>query len=297
MKRSGLVAICGRPNVGKSTLLNNLVGKKVSIISPKPETTRDNIRGILTEKDTQIVFIDTPGIHKPHDLLGKIMLTRAQSSLMEADIILFLIEEGGAFRDDDMNIIERLPKPEEHKPVVLIINKSDMIKKKEAILPLIEKAVKLYPFKEIIPMSAKNAKHIEEMLRTVRSYLKEGEFVFPESSFTDKGEEFMAEEIIREKILECTRHEIPHASAVNITRFTKKAETNKIHIEATIFIEKSSQKGIVVGKGAEMIKKIREMSQKEIQKALNCKVRLELWVDVKEKWKNNPESLADIGYA
>jgi len=294
MKRSGFVAIAGQPNVGKSTLLNGLMGEKLAIISRKPETTRDNIRGILTENDTQIIFTDTPGIHRPRNLLGKVMLTRAQSSLLEADIILFMTEKRFALDSEDMNITSRFPEPEKNKKTILIINKVDRIKRKELLLPLIVKAKKIYPFTDIIPMSALDEKHLKKLMGVIKSYLPERDFLYPEDQLTDKSETFMMREIIREKILDTTREEIPHSAAVIIDEIT---ENKILKIKATIFVERTSQKGILIGKSGSMIKIIGKLARIEIEKILARPVHLELWVKVHEKWKKDPEAIREMGYS
>jgi GTP-binding protein Era len=294
MTRSGLVAISGQPNVGKSTILNGLLKEKVAIISKRPETTRDIIRGILTEKDCQIVFIDTPGIHKPHDLLGKLMLSRAQSSLMEADIVLFITEKNLAFNREDENILERLPRPEEGKKVIFIINKADKVKDKKLLLPIMDKAQKIYPFNEIIPLCALHQPDLDRLLEAIKKYLPEGPFLYPEDQLTDKGEDFAIKEMIREKILSCTFEEVPHSVAVVIDDMEEKEDIVRIY--ATIYVERISQKSIIIGKTGSMIKKIGEMARPEIEELLSKHVHLDLWVKVYDKWKKDPKGLRELGY-
>ncbi len=297
MKRSGFVSISGQPNVGKSTILNGLLKEKVAIVSRRPETTRDNLRGILTEKDCQVVFTDTPGIHKPHDLLGKVMLTRAQSSIMEADIILFVTEKRVAFNREDDNIVKRLPRPEEGKKVILVINKVDRVKDKKILLPLIEKALEFYPFDEIVPICALKPDHLTKLMDVIRPLLPEGPFMYPEDQITDKNERFLVQEIIREKILRETYEEIPHAVAVVVENWEEDDDTDRINIHATVFVERTSQKAIIIGKEGAMMKKIGQLARADIEHMLERHVYLNLWVKVFDKWKTNPHALREMGYS
>ncbi|MCK4852117.1 MAG: GTPase Era [Candidatus Omnitrophica bacterium] len=297
MKKTGFVSISGQPNVGKSTLLNGLLGEKVAIISEKPETTRDTIRGILTRDDCQIIFMDTPGIHKPHDLLGRIMLTRARSSLLEADIILLLTEKRTALNREDLNIISGLPRPKGGQTVLLIINKADRVKEKKTLLPLMDRAKQLYPFDEIIPMCALDRSDLDMLLNIIKPYLKEGPFLYPEEQLTDKNEHFLVQEIIREKILAETYEEIPHSVAVVVDKMKKKGTAGVIEIYATIFVERTSQKSIIIGKKGAMLKQIGKQARLDIEKLLSGHVYLDLWVKVREKWKKDANALEEIGYS
>ena len=283
--------------MGKSTLLNGFLGEKVAIVSEKPETTRDNIRGILTMKDCQITFIDTPGLHKPHDLLGKMMVTRAQSTIMETDLILFVTERNKAFGKDDMSIIARLPTPQENKKVIMVINKVDTVKDKKTLLPIMEKALTLYPFAEVVPVSALNKKDIEKLLDIIKSYLPKGPFFYPDDQLTDREPDFMIQEIIREKVLNQTYEEIPHAIAVVVDVAEEDEEKRVFNIYATIFVERPSQKGIIIGKSGAMIKRITDRAKSDIEKFLDRKVNIELWVKVREKWKKDPNALKEMGYS
>lgn len=296
MQKSGIVAISGQPNVGKSTLINGFLKEKVAIVSKKPETTRDNIRGILTDKDCQIVFVDTPGIHKPHDLLGRIMLTRAQSSLMEGDIVILVTEKRTAFNKEDENILSRLPRADENKKVILVINKTDRVKDKKSLLPLMEKAGRVYPFSEIIPMCAFKQKDLDKLLNIIKSYLPEGPFLYPEKYLTDKSERFMIQELIREKILSETYEEIPHSASVVVDTILKGNAKNTLKIYATIFVERASQKSIIIGKAGAMLKKIGKSARADIENLLSKHVYLNLWVKVYEKWKKDPIALKEMGY-
>jgi len=297
MTKSGFVAICGQPNVGKSTILNGLVREKVAITSSKPETTRDNVRGILTEGETQMIFVDTPGIHKPHDLLGKMMLARAEGSIMESDVILFVTEKHTAFNKDDLNIRDRLITSASDKKVIFVVNKSDKVKDKRSLLPLMQKAQDFYPFNEIFPMSALKKPDLIRLLKLVKSYLPEGPFLYPEDQLTDKSDTFMIREIIREKILERTFREIPHSVAVTVEAMEERTPGGMLDVSVVIFVERTSQKSILIGKDGEMMKRIGESARKEIEKLISRKVWLTLWVKVAEKWKKNPSSLHELGYS
>lgn len=280
--------------MGKSTILNGLLEEKVAIVSPRPETTRDNIRGILTRKDCQCVFIDTPGIHRPHDLLGKIMLSRAQSSLMETDIVLFVTEKHQAFGKEDQHIRGRLSSPESGKKVILVINKVDRVKNKKLLLPLMQKARDFYPFDAVVPICALKGEDLQTLLKVIETYLPEGPFHYEDEDLTDKSMEFMIREIIREKILGGTYEEIPHSIAVMVDEI--KEEKGKINVYATIFVERTSQKSIIIGSGGAMIKKIKTAARKDIKKLFSKKVTLNLWVKVSDKWKRNPAALRELGY-
>lgn len=298
MAKSGFVAISGRPNVGKSTILNGLLKEKIAIVSEKPETTRDNIRGILTIKGYQIVFIDTPGLHKPHDLLGRVMVTRAQSTMMEADMILFITERDRAFDRDDMSIVERLPDPAEKKKVVLVINKIDKVKDKKTLLPIMQKACEIYPFSDVLPMSALKNSDLETLLEIIKKHIKRGTYCYPKDQKTDKSETFQMQEMIREKVLSKTYEEVPHSIGVIIDEIKEgEKEGAALEVYATIFVERLSQKSIIIGKKGEMIKRIGQESRADIEKLLSRHVYLNLWVKVKEKWKKSPEALKEMGYS
>ena len=294
MFKAGKVAIIGRPNVGKSTLLNALIKEKLCIVSSKPETTRDNIQGIISDKDFQVVFIDTPGMHKAKTLLGKTMVKRASSTFMEVDLVLTLIDAYSGITMEDERVFEKLPF---EKTNFLIINKIDKIEK-GLILPIIEKSQK-FPFKEIIPISASKKNGIDIVFKKIIEYLPEGTPFFPEDQLSDKNEKFLVQELIREKALEFTHQEIPHSIAVNIDEMEeKKNRANKdiFYIKAIIYVEKNSQKGIIIGKKGSMLKKIGENSRKEIEDLLQKKVFLDLWVKVQDNWRKDPFALKLLGY-
>ena len=283
--------------MGKSTMLNGFLKEKIAIISKKPETTRDTIRGILTEKDCQIVFVDTPGIHKPHDLLGKVMLTRAQSSLMGSDIILFITEKKTAFNRNDENILERLPDPKKGKKVILVLNKIDKLKEKRLLLPIMKKAMEAYPFDEVVPVCALRQDDLDRLLKIIKTCLPEGPFLYPEEQLTDKSEWFLIQEIIREKILTETYEEVPHSVAVVIDEMTEEKTDSALKIYATIFVERTSQKSIVIGRNGAMMKKIGELARADIEQLLSRHIYLDMWVKVREKWKKDPAALREMGYS
>ena len=293
MFKAGKVAIIGRPNVGKSTLLNALIKEKLCIVSEKPETTRDSIQGIISSKDYQVVFVDTPGIHRPKNLLGKLMVRKAQASLTETDLNIMLIDGNSGITQEDMLIFELLPS----KLNFLIINKIDKIDRRK-ILPIIEKAQK-FNFKEIIPISALKQNGTDIVFNKILEYLPEGFPFFPEDQLSDKNENFIIQELIREKTLEITYQEVPHSIAVTVEEMKEKKGRDGndiVYIRANIYCEKMSQKGIIIGKDGQMLKKIGEISRKDIENFLKKKVFLDLWVKVYENWRKDPFALKNLGY-
>lgn len=291
--KSGFAAIIGRPNVGKSTVLNYLVGEKVAIVTEKPETTRDRIQGILTRDDAQIIFVDTPGIHKPKNLLGRQITQVAKDALLEVDLVIFILDVTKGIADED-RIIFGLVKAAK-KPAILLINKVDL-RSKALILPIIEEAAKLYDFKEIIPTSATNGDNMKTLLDKVIGHLPEGPKYFPDGQFTDRTERFMVGEIVREKALELTHEEVPHSVAVLVEEFTERPK-NMVYIRATIFVERHSQKKILVGHKGKMLKAIGETARRDIQKLTGRHAYLELWVKVYENWRKDPNALKMLDYA
>lgn len=289
--RSGYVSIIGRPNVGKSTLLNSILGEKIAIVSSKPQTTRNRIIGIKTLTNAQIIFIDTPGIHKPRQKLGEIMVKYAQESMREVDIILFMVEplEPGT---GDLYILERLKGLKQH--IFLVINKVDTVRKPD-ILPVIDAYSKLHPFKEIIPISALKRDGIDDLLNLILDYLPEGPKYYMEDNVTDQIERFMVSEIIREKIIEQTAEEVPYSVAVEITDWSER-EDGVIFINANIFVEREGQKGIIIGKGGQRLKSIGTNARVEIENLLGVRVFLELWVKVKKDWRSNEKILKELGF-
>lgn len=285
---SGYVAIIGRPNVGKSTLLNNILGEKVSIVTSKPQTTRRRITGIKTLKDCQIIFIDTPGIHKPLHKLGEFMVYEAIEALKDVDLILFVVEPK-EFGGGDRFILDLIKKSE--KRCILIINKVDLIKKVE-LLPLIESFSRVHSFDAIIPLSALNKEDVAIVTIEIAKRLPEGPRYYPEDTITDQYERFIASEIIREKIMERTEEEVPHSVAVEMVKW--KEDNGKIFISANILVEREGQKGIIIGKGGMRLKEIGKDARLGIERLTGKKVYLELWVKVREKWRSDERFLKEL---
>lgn len=290
--KSGFVAIVGRPNVGKSTLLNRIVGQKIAIMSDKSQTTRNKIQGVYTTDEAQIVFIDTPGIHKPKHRLGDFMVATAYSAMREVDIVMFMVSaDMKRGRGDDL-IIERLK--QSSVPVYLVINKIDTIHPDE-LLEIIDDYSKQMDFAEIVPLSATEGNNFERLMETLVAQMPEGPQYFPEDQVTDHPERFIVSELIREKVLFFTRDEVPHSVAVTIESM-KRNENNKIEIQATIIVERDSQKGIIIGKGGKMLKLIGTKARLDIENLLGSKVYLELWVKVQKDWRDKKTHLTDFGY-
>lgn len=290
--KSGFITIIGRPNVGKSTFLNRVIGQKIAIMSDKAQTTRNTIQGVLTLDDAQMVFIDTPGIHKPKHRLGDFMVKVAENTLNEVDAIMFMINAEEGFGRGDQYIINRL----EHvkKPVYLIINKIDRIHP-EALFKLITQYKDKYPFKEIIPISALEGNNVDHLLSVIKDQLSEGPQYYPADQVTDHPERFIVSELIREKVLQQTREEVPHSIAVVIETIEKEPD-EKILVRAVIVVERSTQKGIVIGKQGSMLKKIGSDARRDIERLLGNKVYLELWVKVQKDWRNKDRYLNEYGF-
>ena len=289
--RSGFVAIIGRPNAGKSTILNAFLGEKISIVSEKPQTTRNIIRGVKNTSECQIVFVDTPGIHKGKGLLNEFMLKEALSSLRGVDAVLYLVEAQSPLTGDDQLIIEGLKHAS--SPVVLAVNKIDMVEKRR-LLPLIKEYSALFPFSDIVPVSALKGDGVEELLKIIAKMLPEGPKYFPEDILTDQPVRFIAAEIIREKVFIFTRQEVPYSVAVVIEGF--KETEGLVSISAVINVEKDSQKGIIIGRGGQMLKKIGSAARVDIEDLLGTKVFLELFVRVSKDWTKKPSYLKEFGY-
>lgn len=289
--KSGFVTLIGRPNVGKSTLMNRLIGQKIAITSNKPQTTRGRIRTVLTLEEGQIVFLDTPGIHKSRNKLGEYMVNVAEHTLEEADVILWLVEPTTYIGAGERHIIEELKKVK--TPVILVINKTDTVKKDEILL-FIDTYRRELDFEEIVPVSALKGYHTDELVKCIFKYLPEGEAFFDEDTITDQPMRQIAAELIREKALRLLEEEIPHGIAVSIESMK---EIGKIcHIEATIVCEKESHKGIIIGKGGLMLKKIGSSARREIEGLLEMQVNLRLWVKVKKDWRDSDYLLKNFGY-
>lgn len=290
--KSGFVSIVGRPNVGKSTLMNQIVGEKITITSDKAQTTRNRIQGIHTTDTEQIVFIDTPGIHKPKHQLGRFMVETALSTLNEVDIVLFMINVSEKIGPGDRFIIERLKQV--RTPVFLVLNQIDKIHPDE-LLPIISTYQEEMDFEEIIPVSAINGNNVNRLLSVITEYLEEGPRFYPSDQVSDHPEYFIVQELIREKVLQLTREEIPHSVAV-ITESMERVEKDLIEVRAVIAVERSSQKGIVIGKQGSMLKEIGTRARKDIQALLGSKIYLELYVKVEDDWRDKPRDLNRFGY-
>ncbi|OQR10940.1 GTPase Era [Ligilactobacillus salivarius] len=289
---SGFVAILGRPNVGKSTFLNRVVGQKIAIMSDKAQTTRNKIQGIYTEDDAQIVFIDTPGIHKPHSRLGNFMVESALSTLNEVDAVLFMVNVTQKRGRGDDFIIERLKNVK--KPIYLVINKIDQIHP-DKLLQIMDDYRNTLDYAEVFPISALEGNNCPELIESLVNTLPEGPQYYPADQITDHPERFIAGELIREKVLELTREEVPHSVAVVVDRIHRE-DDEKVLVQATIVVERNSQKGIIIGKGGKMLKQIGVKARKDIELMLGDKVYLELWVKVQPNWKDRQVDLQALGY-
>ena len=289
--KSGFVAIVGRPNVGKSTLLNQIIGEKVAIISNKPQTTRNRIQGIYNEQDTQIVFVDTPGIHKPNHELGKMLNKQAYYSMDDVDIILFLVDGSTTLGRGDQYILNQLKG--KNKPIMLVINKIDQLTYNQ-ILQKIDEYKDIYPFDEIIPISALKKNNVDELIRTVKKYLPDTVEYYDSNFITNKTEKFMIGEIVREKIFELTEEEVPHSLTCVVQKIEKKQNSYQIYVD--IIVDRDSLKKIIVGKQGSKIKEIGIRSRKEIEQLLEEKVYLNLFVKTIEKWRDHPKYLKEFGF-
>lgn len=290
--KSGFVAVIGRPNVGKSTLINKLIGQKIAIMSDKPQTTRNKILCVLTQDDAQILFIDTPGIHKPKHKLGEYMVRAAESTLKEVDVILFVVDATEDLGAGELYILERLQATT--KPVVLVVNKMDKIGRQQA-LPIISRYTKRYPFKGAVPISAKEGENLDALVGEVKSYLEEGPQYYPEDMITDQPERLVVAELVREKALHLTREEIPHAIAVEVEEMTPR-KNEDLYVRATIYVERESQKGIVIGAKGALLKEIGALARADIEALLGSRIYLDLWVKVKKDWRNRDSVLRGLGY-
>src|SRR5574341_1126569 len=289
--RSGTIAIVGRPNVGKSTLLNQLLGEKIAIVSPKPQTTRNRVTGIRTTETSQMVFLDTPGIHQARSLINRRMVDVALATLHEVDGVLWLLAAPERIGPEDERIAEVLGGVT--NPVFVLLNKIDLVAKGK-LLPLIQRCSELLPGKEIVPISALKGENLPLLLELIEKGLPEGPKLFPEGEFTDQSERFLASEIIREKIFLLTREEIPYGVAVTIDEFTEKEEKNLIIIKATVHTDRDSHKGILIGKRGAMLKEIGTQAREELEALLGCKIFLELFIRVDEGWTRDPNALREM---
>lgn len=289
--KSGIVAIIGLPNVGKSTLLNNLLGTKVSIVSPKPQTTRFNIRGIYTKDNLQIIFVDTPGIHEAKSLFNQLMVRQALQALEEVDAILWVMDVTNRVPEEE-KILEIIKQTS--KPTILVMNKIDLLKNKNELLPLIDYFSKAYDFSAIIPVSALERDGLDRIIQELEKILPEGPFYYDPGYVTDLPLKLLIAEIIREKVFMNTYQEVPYAVAVKVDSIEEIPEKNLLHIQATIFVERDSQKGIIIGKGGRMLKKIGTLAREELEFLLNKRIYLELWVKTLEGWRERESHLRKL---
>ena len=289
--KSGFIAIIGRPNAGKSTLLNAILKQKIAITTPKAQTTRNNIAGILTREDAQFIFTDTPGIHKPKHELGRSLNRNAYTAIAEADINFWVVDATQSFGGGDEFLLEKIK--QSHIPCFLLLNKIDLLKKEE-VLKTLEEWKERYDFAEIFPISALERDNVEHLLEVVKEYLEEGVKYFPDEMVSDHGEQFQIAEIIREKVLLKTNEEVPHSVAVVIER--KEETDTRMDLHSMIVVERPSQKSILIGKQASMIRSIRLSAQKELKEKFHKKVELELYVRVEKNWRNRANKLQQLGY-
>ena len=291
MKKTGFIAIVGRPNVGKSTLLNSILGEKVAIVSNKPQTTRNRITGIFTRGEEQFVFLDTPGMHNPKNSLGEYMVKEADSSMREADAVVLVVDTGKEISQVEENVIAYLKKS--GIPAVLALNKIDQVRREELAETIARYADK-HEFSAFVPISARSGKNVPELLDECAKFLEESPWFFPEDMITDQPERQIAAEIIREKILRTLNKEVPHGTAVVIEEFTD--EKTMVRIRAEIFCEKASHKGIIVGKNGASLKLIGTYAREDLERMLGVKVYLNLWVKVKENWRESARTVGNFGY-
>lgn len=294
MTKSAFVAIVGKPNVGKSSLLNLLVGEKIAIISDKPQTTRTRITGVLTEGEVQLVFIDTPGLHKPKNKLGDYMVKQVTDSVGDVDCAIFVTDPLGEITEAEQQLIENIRQL--HLPAILVINKIDTLTNKEDMVKKMVAISEMYPFEQVVPISVREKDGTDLLLSLIQEQAQEGPHFFPNDALTDQPEKVIAAEIIREKVLRNMRDEIPHGTAVVIERMRERPDKEIMDIDATILCEKSSHKGMIIGKQGSMLKKIASQSREELENFLEVRVNLQCWVKVREDWRNSEFSIRDLGF-
>ena len=293
--KSGYVSVIGRPNVGKSTLLNAIIGEKISAISSKPQTTRQNITFIHTDEDAQIIFLDTPGIQKPKNKLGEFMLTESKEGIEDSDVITYIVDTSKKIGRAERSIIDILKEYKGKLPIILLINKVDTIRKDE-LLEIISMYAEEEIFDDIIPISAMNNDGVDIYLEILKKFLKPGPMYYPEDMITDKNERFIVAEIIREKGLMYLNEEVPHGLAISIEKFKKRADKNMYDIDANIYVERDTHKGILIGKNGSMLKRIGTEAREEAERLLDAKVNLQIWVKVEKNWRDRDNLVKRFGY-
>ena len=293
--KSGYVSVIGRPNVGKSTLLIAIIGEKISAISSKPQTTRQNITFIHTDDEAQIIFLDTPGIQKPKNKLGEFMLTESKEGIEDSDVITYIVDTSKRIGKAERSIIDLLKEYKGKLPIILLINKVDTIKKEE-LLEIISMYAEEDIFDDIIPISAMKNDGVDIYLESLKKYLKPGPMYYPEDMITDKNERFIVAEIIREKGLMYLNEEVPHGLAISIEKFKKREDKNIYDIDANIYVERDSHKGILIGKGGSMLKRIGTEAREEAERLLDAKVNLQIWVKVEKNWRDRDNLVKRFGY-
>ena len=295
IKNVAMITVCGRPNVGKSSLTNALVGEKIAIVSNKPQTTRNRIYGVVNRGDTQFILLDTPGLHKARSRLGDYMVKVVRESLASVEAALLLVEPIAHVGEPEKILLQRIT--EEGLPCVLCINKIDTVEKKDDLLEVIAAYSAVYPgFDAIIPISARTGDGLEDLMAQLQTYAAEGPQLFPDGMTTDQPDAQVCAEIVREKMLLCLEKEIPHGTAVEVTRFTEREDTGIIDLDVTIYCEKASHKGIIIGKHGDMLKRISSLARRDIEKFMGAKVYMETWVKVKENWRDNVNFIRARGY-
>lgn len=292
--KTAFVAIVGRPNVGKSTLLNSIVGEKIAIVSDKPQTTRNRITGIVTEQETQLVFLDTPGWHKAKTKLSDYMMHQIKDSITDVDLVLFLTDPISGLKSEEKDLLENLF--QRKVPVILVLNKIDMLDQKDLMMPKMSTVSEDYNFAEVLPISAKTGEGTEQLMNIIKSYAKNGPHFFPPDEFTDQPERVIMAEIVREKLLRNLREELPHGVAVVIEKMTEREGRDLVDIDAVIICERATHKGMVIGKQGAMLKTIATQARHDMESFLDCKVNLQCWVKVKEDWRNREHLMREFGF-
>ena len=294
MFKSGFVSIVGRPNVGKSTLMNNVVGEKIAIMSDKPQTTRNTIQAVYTDEEAQVVFLDTPGIHKPKNKLGEFMVKAATEAFKNVDLILFVVDDSKKIGPGDRKIIEDLRSVK--TPIILVVNKIDQLDQKDELFDIIKMYDREGIFKEIVPISALKGKNTDTLIKVIQNYLEEGPKYFPDYMITDQPERVLIAELIREKVLHYLNDEIPHGVAVEIEKMKARNDKEIVDVSAVIYCERDSHKGIIIGKNGRKLKGIGKSARQDIELLLGSQINLQLWVKVKENWRNLQNYINNFGY-